>query len=194
MSVEQCVRCIAAVMVREGDLGRSCWSIFCKDTHSHTYLLARTTAHHRSFIHSAFGVLVDRLLSSARVSGAACAFSIWISDSSSLMRSLSTSTSSRTANIRWDLTRSIACSILLSMATSLWSQPALFPVVLLLGSLHKVSFSECPFGIILFAGTFFAIFIVFCWLSTMSKHVHLPLVYGVLEISFTTRNLWIKKV
>ena len=38
---------------------------------------------------------------------------------SSAMRSLRTSTSSRTANIRWLLTRSMACSILLSMATVL---------------------------------------------------------------------------
>lgn len=37
----------------------------------------------------------------------------------SSMRSFSTSTSSRTANIKWLLTRSIACSILLSIATVL---------------------------------------------------------------------------
>uniref|UniRef100_A0A6B0UV55 Putative secreted protein n=1 Tax=Ixodes ricinus TaxID=34613 RepID=A0A6B0UV55_IXORI len=39
--------------------------------------------------------------------------------SSSVIFSLSTSTSSRTANMRWLLTRSMACSILLSIATVL---------------------------------------------------------------------------
>ena len=38
---------------------------------------------------------------------------------SSVIRIFNTSTSSRTANIKWLLTRSMACSILLSMATVL---------------------------------------------------------------------------